>query len=139
MNVDTLIRLLVPDAPRRFTGQRWLNIILRSLHLVGVAGIGSGFFFDMEEPLWLPFWQLTVATGLGLMALYVWTTALWLFQLKGVVILVKLLLLWLAMFNPAWRAELFALVILLSAVIAHAPGPVRGYMVLWKSRATGHC
>ncbi len=129
---------MLPEKPRSFAGQRWLNIALRSLHLVGVAGIGAGFFFAVDESLWLPFWQLTLFTGVALMALYVWTTALWLVQLKGLVILLKLVLLWLAMDMIAWRAELFTLVVLLSAVIAHAPGAVRGYVPL-SSRPGGRC
>lgn len=33
---------LFPAESRQFYGQRWLNILLRSVHLLGVAGVGGG-------------------------------------------------------------------------------------------------
>ena len=34
---------LFPAESRQFYGQRWLNILLRSVHLLGVAGVGGGY------------------------------------------------------------------------------------------------
>lgn len=127
MNPKSVVRALIPQKPRYFPGQRGLNIALRSLHLIGVAGIGGGFLFTLDEAQWLPFWHLSLLTGIALTAIYIWTSALWLVQLKGLVIVFKLLLLWIAMLIPDWRGALFIMVIVLSAVIAHAPGTVRGY------------
>jgi hypothetical protein len=123
-------RLLFPPDPRTFHGERWVNIALRCLHLVGVGGIGGGFLFDLEPARWLPFWYLTLASGVLLTLLYLWGTALWLVQLKGLVIVAKLLLLALALAAPTWQAEAFILVIILSGLMAHAPGEVRGFRPL---------
>lgn len=120
-------RLLFPPKPRTFPGERWVNISLRCLHLLGVSGIGGGFLFDLESTLWQPFWYLTLASGVVLSLLYLWGTALWLFQLKGLVIVAKLLLLTLALAMPNWRGGVFILVVLLSGLVAHAPGEVRGF------------
>ncbi|EIJ36365.1 hypothetical protein Thini_3865 [Thiothrix nivea DSM 5205] len=119
--------ILFPSKPRSYPGDRWVNIIVRSLHLVGVAGIGGGFLFDLPESRYLPFWHLAISTGCVLVLLYVWENGRWLLQLKGVAIMAKLALLVLASLLPAWRAELFAAVIVISGVIAHAPGKLRGY------------
>lgn len=118
---------IFPGQARYFPGQRWFNILLRAAHLIGVAGIGGGFLFGMEQALWRPWWWLTVVTGVLLTLLYLYSDGRWLLQLKGQAILLKLGLLALAFALPPWRAELFVLVILLSALIAHAPGAVRGY------------
>lgn len=126
---------LFTTEPRTFPGQRWVNILLRSLHLVGVAGIGAGFLHDVPESQWAAFWYLAVGSGAGLMLLYIWTSIAWLFQAKGVVILIKLVLLALAGLFPAWGAELFAAIIVVSSVIAHAPGAVRGFG--WRPGGTG--
>lgn len=125
--MTALKRLLLPANSRTFVGGRWVNIALRSLHLVGVAGVGGGVFFDLEAARWLPFWYLTLGSGLGLAGLYLWGTLAWLGRLTGLAVLVKLALLALALRMPAWRAELFVLVILISGVVAHAPGAVRGW------------
>jgi hypothetical protein len=123
----SLQRRLFPDPPRGFRGQRWLNVSLRSLHLVGIAGIGGGFLFDQAPETWAAYWHLTVISGVALTALYLWGSVGWLFELKGLSIVVKTLLLGVALLVPSLRAELFLLLIVLSALIAHAPGAVRGY------------
>jgi hypothetical protein len=122
-----MANLFFPPQPRLFPGQRWLNILLRAVHLIGVAGVSGGFLFGLDEALWQPWWWLTLATGVLLTLLYLYSDGRWLLQLKGQVILLKLSLLALAVWLPPWRAELFILVILLSGLIAHAPGAVRGY------------
>lgn len=120
-------RILFPSKPRTFPGERWVDIGLRSIHLVGIAGISGGFLFDIPKAQYLPFWHLAVSTGSLLVLLYVWTDGKWLLRVKGMVIILKLFLLLLASLLPAWRAELFVLIILLSGVVAHAPGKVRGF------------
>ncbi|HHJ20373.1 MAG TPA: hypothetical protein ENJ84_11220 [Gammaproteobacteria bacterium] len=125
---------LFPRKSRQFMGQRWLNIILRSLHLVGIAGVSGGFLFTLEIAQWKIFWLLALVTGITLSLIYLWSNALWLFQLKGVAIITKLVLLGIAFVQPAWRAELFVVIILISAIIAHAPGKVRGYLLFMRHR-----
>lgn len=112
---------------RFLPAQRWINIALRGLHLIGIAGLAGGFLFDLPESRWVAYWYLTLATGTLLTALYLWTDTGWLLKLKGQAILAKLALLALAYAYPAWRAEFFVLVILLSAFFAHAPDRVRSY------------
>lgn len=132
MKAAELKRLLFPAEPRLFRGQRWLNIGLRCTHLVGIAGIGGGLLFGVEESRWLAFWYLTVGSGAGLVLLYLISSVLWLFQLKGLVILFKLVLLsLLPALPPDQGGLLFLLVVVLSGLIAHAPGAVRGYC-WWK-------
>lgn len=118
---------LFPEAARYFPGQRWVNIGLRAAHLIGVAGIAGGFLFDLPEDAWAAYWTLTLASGIALSLLYLWSTLDWLFELKGLAIIVKMALLALAVHQPALRAEVFALVIVISAFSAHAPARIRGY------------
>jgi hypothetical protein len=121
---------LYPVEPRFFPGQRWVNITLRSLHLLGVAGMGAGFLMPGIEPeAWRHYFVLAAATGLGMAAIYAWSDGLWLHQLCGQSVLVKLLLLALV---PAWPAAgpaLFAAVILLSGFVSHAPARVRHFSI----------
>ncbi len=117
----------LPPPPRFLPGQRWMNIALRGLHLVGIAGLAGGFLFGLPEAQWAAYAYLAIATGILLSTLYLWTDARWLAKLKGQAILAKLVLLALALAHPAWRPEAFVLVILLSAFFAHAPDRVRSY------------
>lgn len=116
-----------PTPERYYPHLRWLNITLRGLHLVGIAGLAGGFLFDLPEADWLAYWHLVLASGTLLAAIYLWTDPQWLLKLKGQAILAKLALLALAYAYPGWRAEVFVLVILLSAIFAHAPDRVRSF------------
>lgn len=128
-------KLFFPAKQRQFIGKRWLNIFLRSFHLVGIAGIGGGFIFGLEEVQWLPFLYLAVLAGGLLSLLYIWSDAIWLFQLRGLVIITKIFLLSLTLIFPDWRAELFISIIIISSLIAHAPGSVRGYQIITLKRS----
>jgi hypothetical protein len=119
--------MLLPAEPRHFAGQRWVNIGLRSAHLIGVAGIGGGFLFALEPSSWATYWYLTLTTGIALTLLYLWSTFHWLLELKGLAIVLKTLLMALALATPNLRGELFLTVIAISAVSAHAPAWMRGY------------
>lgn len=124
---SALGRVLFPPEPRHFPGQRWVNIAMRSVHLVGVAGIGGGFLFDLNRAAWEIYWLLTLASGVALSLLYLWSTCAWIIELKGLAIVVKTALLGLALAVPEARGELFVLIIAISGMIAHAPARVRGY------------
>ena len=117
------------DSQRQLPGQRWINIALRSAHLVGVTGIGGGFLLDVDDSFWMGYWWLAISTGVLLSLLYLWINPLWAIQLKGMAIIGKLVLLGIGVAVPDWRATMFVLVVLVSAFIAHAPGSVRGYRI----------
>lgn len=120
-----LTATLFPSQAREFPGQRWVNISLRCLHLVGVAGVAGGFLFALSSESWLAYWHLTLASGVALMLIYIWSSAVWLFELKGMAIALKIMLLVLALVFPAMRAEAFIAIIVISGLIAHAPARVR--------------
>ncbi len=117
--------------PRFFRGQRWLNIALRGLHLLGVAGMGAGYLVPgVERDAWFPYLVLTLATGVGMALLDAWSDRHWLTRLSGQTVLFKLLLLAPIAFWPAAGPALFAAVILISAMVSHAPARVRHYRPL---------
>ena len=124
---SAVLRVLIPPRPRHFRGQRWVNIVLRSAHLVGVAGIGGGFLFTLDGEAWKAYWHLTWATGAGLSALYLWATFAWILEIKGLAIVVKTALLGIAGAVPEIRAEAFVLVIAISGLVAHAPARIRAW------------
>jgi len=118
---------LFPSSSRGFTGMRWLNITLRTLHLIGIAGLGGAYLYAAPRPLWEPYLWLTLLSGLGMVAVSIYSNGIWLLQMRGVVILFKLVLLGLMLWWPAFSLELAIAVIVLSSVIAHAPASLRYY------------
>ena len=124
---------LFPPRSRHFPGQRWTNIGLRTLHLLGVAGLGAGFLYPAADGAWQDYLSLTLASGLALSAIAVWSNGIWLIQLRGQAILLKTALLGLVTLWPEGRTGLFIAVLVISGLIAHAPARVRYYSV-WHGR-----
>jgi len=129
-----IMSVLFPKQSRAFTGQRWVNILLRTLHLLGITGIGGGYFYAAVGNVWQGFLYLTLASGLVMMLLSIWSNGIWLLQLRGHAILLKLLLLALMLVWPEYQVLCLVLVIVISGLIAHAPGDVRYYSIFYRRR-----
>jgi len=119
------LRTLFPDPPRGFPGRRWVNIGLRTVHLLGVAGMGGGWLYGADPADWRPFLWLVLMSGGAMVLLEVAATCLWLLQLRGLAVLAKLLLVALAVRWPETTPWVLVTVIVLSSVFAHAPANVR--------------
>ena len=111
----------------RMTIKRWTKISLRTLHLVSVAGVGGGVLFALDKDLWLGYWWLALVSGALMMLMDITANTLWVVQVRGVAIIVKLILLLLLGLHPGWDTFLLVTMIIISAVISHAPGKLRYY------------
>lgn len=129
----SLLPILFPRHSRSFAGKRWLNISLRTLHLIGVAGLGGAYLYAAPRGLWQPYLWLSLGSGFSLMAISLYSNGIWLLQLRGILILFKLFLLGGMVWFPAFDLQLGVAVIVLSSVISHAPGNVRYYSI-WHGR-----
>ena len=109
--------------------RRWSKITLRTLHIVSVAGIGGGILFGMEPESWQAYWWLSVVTGVLIVAIDALANRVWLIQVRGLAIYLKLVLLVCLWKYPAWDVELLMAIIVLSAVISHAPSRLRYYSI----------
>lgn len=133
----SLFRILIPETPRCFRAQRWVRISLRTLHLVGVAGLGGGFLYSVDQTVWMPYLTLTFLTGVAMVGIELWSTGLWLIQLRGLSVVIKLaLIVWLLQ-TEHFQLPLFMAVIVISGVISHAPGTVRYFSVFHWRRLDG--
>jgi hypothetical protein len=120
--------LLFPKQSRSFKGQRWVSIVIRSLHLIGIAGVGAAFLFQLPETQWIPYMVLTLSSGSAMMLLEIWSNGIWLIQLRGLSTLLKLLILS-TTFIIGLQSYILVAVILVSGIMSHAPAKVRYYSV----------
>lgn len=125
---------LFPAESRFFPGQRWVNIALRTLHLVGIAGLGAGFLYAGVDDSWRDYLTLTLFSGVGLSLLFFWSNGIWLIQLRGQLILLKILLLASISLWPEAAPALFVSVILISGLVSHAPADLRYYSLYHRRR-----
>ena len=124
-----LFRVVFPRHNRHFRGKRWVNIGLRTAHLLGVAGVGGALLGGVAPPAWLPYLYLTVATGVSLMALELWTSGIYLLQVRGQATLVKVVLLAALPIAPGLEGAVVAIAIVISGIFSHAPASVRYYSI----------
>ena len=118
--------------------KRWAKIGLRSLHLVAVAGVGGGILFGLDRELWFAYWWLSLVTGVLLVLIDALVNPVWWIQVRGISVYVKLVLLVCLWKVPAWDTTLLVAIILLSAVISHAPSKLR-YYSLYHNKVIRSC
>ena len=111
------------------TAKRWTKISLRTLHLLAVAGVGGGILFSLEKDLWINYWWLAMASGILMMLMDIISNPVWIVQLRGLAIFLKLVLLAFLGSYPAWDGFFLLVIIIISGVISHAPGKLRYYSV----------
>ncbi len=111
------------------TIKRWSKISLRTLHLLALAGVGGGILFGLDNELWINYWWLAMASGALMMLMDIISNPVWLVQVRGLVIFAKLILLACLGIYPQWDSSILAVIIIVSAVISHAPGKLRYYSI----------
>ena len=111
--------------------RRWLGIVLRSAHLAGVVWLGAALLGAPVGPggAWL-----TLASGAGLFASELIDRRVAVGELAGAVVIGKLLAVAAMLVWPAAALALFWALLLVSAVSAHAPKPLRHWRVRRSSR-----
>jgi len=109
--------------------KRWTKISLRTLHLLAVAGVGGGILFGLEKDLWINYWWLALASGVLMMLIDIISNPVWVVQVRGLVIFLKLIVLALLGSRPHWDGFLLLTIIIMSGVVSHAPGKLRYYSV----------
>jgi hypothetical protein len=102
-----------------FADRRWLAIVLRSIHLVGVvlmgaAIIGNGAYQTLGGALML-------SSGLGLFGIELWRKPRHVGDLAGIFVVLKLLLVLAMVLLPNYALALFWLLLIASSMISHAP------------------
>jgi len=107
--------------------RRWSKITLRTLHIIAVAGVGGGILFGLDHDQWLHYWWLSVVSGVLLVLIDALANPVWLIQVRGLSVYIKFVLLVCLWKFPAWDIALLLTIIVLSAVISHAPSKLRYY------------
>ena len=113
----------------KLTIKRWTKISLRTLHLLAVAGVGGGILFGLEKDLWINYWWLALVSGVFMMVIDITSNPVWMVQVRGLVIYLKLVLLAFIGSNPPIDGLLLAVIIVVSGIISHAPSQLRYYSV----------
>ena len=132
-----ILRLLIPPEPRKYTGQRWVEIVVRAAHVV-VSGVYLGaLVFHVEPASRWPWFLATLLSGLLMLGLDLYESGGFLLQLRGLVVAVKVLLL---AFLPTFGSAgvwVLAVVAFISVISSHASSTFRYYLVWGRGRIKG--
>jgi hypothetical protein len=102
-------------------------VIVRTVHLVGIAGVFGAAMTHTYEPIYL---FLAILSGIVLTIMEAYSGWVWFVQLRGVSLDVKLLILLLMHRNPELSIPCLIAVIAISGFMAHAPCWIRYFSVL---------
>jgi hypothetical protein len=119
-----------PLSETRFWFERLTKTGLRALHIIGVVGAGGGILLHVDKNAWLTYWIMAMLTGILLMAWEIIRDWRWLIQLKGVLTLAKVGLLFLLVPFSNWQVEIITALVLLSVMVSHGPAGLRHYSVV---------
>ena len=123
----SLRQKLFPNPVRSLPHARAWNIALRTAHLAATGILLGGHVFNAEEGQLRFLLYLSVATGVGLMALEAYPSCRWIYQARGVMVLVKLALLCLIPVLWEYRVAILLLVLVIASVGSHMPKRFRLY------------
>jgi hypothetical protein len=104
------------------TLERLFKVIVRSIHLVGMAGVFGNALMQTSGPVYL---SIAVASGIVLVMMEASSGLIWFVQLRGVSLYLKLLLLLLMHLKPEITIPCLIAVIVISGFMSHAPSWIR--------------
>ena len=117
-------------APRTFHGMRVVKVAARTVHIVAMALVLGGVAWripalDMIAPI-----ALTVLSGVGLLAIDLGKSFVFLYQGSGVAAVLKLALLGIGELFPSARLEWYLAATVIASIGSHTPRAWRHYSFL---------
>lgn len=119
-------RLLFPQEFREIPHRRLILNVFRSLHILCFSIFLGGFFFG-QEPGMLNSWYVgTIVSGLGLFAIDLYSSFVMLFEVRGISVMLKIiLLLALPLLHDLNQLWLLMLLVIFSSFSSHSSRKLR--------------
>jgi hypothetical protein len=103
---------------------------MRTLHIAATGILLGGHVFAVPAARLLPWLALSIASGAGLIGIELYSSAKWLYQGKGVLVMVKLLLIIAVAVFWEQRVWLLLAALVIGSVGSHMPGRFRYYSLM---------
>lgn len=123
-------RILLPEPPRDLPYARAISIGFRTLHIAAIGVLLGGHVFNMPADRLYVWLVLSLISGVGLMGVELYSSCKWVYQGKGVLVFLKLILV--AAVAVWWeqRVWLLFVVLVIGSVGSHMPGRFRYYSII---------
>lgn len=126
----SLKEILFPTPDRTFRGERGLRTALRTIHLAAMGILLGGHFYGIEPDRLRAALYWTAGSGGVFAALELYCSFHWLFQIRGLLTLGKIGLIFLVPVFWEHRVCILLALVAIGSVGSHAPTGVRYYSIL---------
>jgi len=124
-----MITYIIPP----FVGKRWLKVGLRTLHLVGFAGLFAAMATGNQLT---EYWAITITSGVALLLLEALSNLVWFVQVRALFMYLKFALLAALFAYPEYQWYCMIVMVILSGIISHAPSSLRYYSIVHRKKIT---
>ncbi|MBI4263950.1 MAG: hypothetical protein HY657_06230 [Acidobacteria bacterium] len=124
-----MMRFLFPDTPRDFPFRRAIRTALRTVHIFATGVLVGGHIFGQPKEQLFGWLVGGVASGAILLATDLHATFAYLLQVRGLLVLVKIVLTASVLFFWEARVPLLVAALTLGAAGSHMPGSLRHRLV----------
>lgn len=126
--------MLFPTEPRNFPFRRGIRTALRTLHILATSVLLGGHVFNQPPDMLATWLWGSIVSGLLLFATDLHASCAVIFELRGIAVFVKLLLLLLVPFMWDWRVPLLITALIIGAVSSHIPRNYRHRLIFFKDK-----
>jgi hypothetical protein len=134
---SAVAQLLFPDPPRDFPCRRSVKMTLRAAHVLAAGIFTGGRIFEVQPELQAPWIAATLISGCLLLALDLHESAAFLAQVRGFVVLAKLVAVALILSSDANHGWACAFLVGVSVYFSHAPARLRYFVIIGRDRIRG--
>ncbi|CAA6804172.1 MAG: Unknown protein [uncultured Thiotrichaceae bacterium] len=123
--------LLFPHEYRVFPHQRTVANVLRAMHILCFSILVGGLFFDQPYEFLFPWTMAVIMSGLSLFAIDLFSSCIALFEIRGVAIVIKvLLLLFIPLTEGGLQLLILFMVVIFASLISHASRSIRHFNIM---------
>jgi hypothetical protein len=123
-------RMMLPEPPRVLPYARALSIGLRTFHITAIGILLGGHVFALPADRLFVWLLLSLISGVGLIGVELYSSCKWLYQGKGMLVLLKLVLVAAVAIWWEQRVWLLLVVLAIGSVGSHMPGRFRYYSII---------
>ena len=124
---------LFPEQPREFPYRMSVRLSLRALHIMTTGVLLGGYIFQQPTTILEPWLWIAILSGLAIMLTDIYSSFGVLFEIRGIVVLVKIILLSLIVIFWEQRIFLLVLILFIGAISSHMPKCYRHKVLFFKS------
>jgi len=137
MTGQGLFQFFFPFKPRQFAGRRWIKIALRGVHVLCAGLLVGAYLFHAAPEVRGAWLGAACVSGLLVLLLDLHETAVFLVQVRGLVVLLKLAVLASLPWLGGLEAYALGFLVFLSVVSSHASSKVRYRILIGAGRLKG--